>query len=64
MKTCYASEVRLRYDHPKLQYIEIIDNDQRELLSKIGYMNERNELSLLSAIKRARNGESEIYALA
>lgn len=63
MKICYASEVGLRYDHPKLQYIEIIDNDQRELLSKIGYMSERYEISLLSAIKRAKNGESEIYAL-
>ena len=63
MQTCYASEVGLRYDHPNLQYIEIIGNDQRELLSKIGDMNERYEISLLSAIKRAKKGESNIYAL-
>ena len=63
MITYYASEVGLRYNHPQLQYIEIIGNDQRELLSKIGDISERWEISLLSAIKRAKNGESEIYAL-
>lgn len=63
VKTSYASEVGLIYDSPNLQYFEVIGGETVELFSRIGDMDEKWDNSLLSALKRAKRGESNIYAL-
>lgn len=62
MGICYITETGLKYDSKNLIYVEIIDGEEVVLRSGTTDMSDRFSNSLFSAIKRGKNGESNIYA--
>lgn len=62
MDICNATEVGLIYDSPNLMYTEMRDAEEFPLRSGIYDMSDKYDNSLLSAIKRAKTGESRLYA--
>ena len=62
MDICNATEVGLIYDSPNLMYTELRDSEEFPLRSGIYDMSDKNSNSLLSAINRAKDGESRLYA--